>query len=168
MKAKIAVYNMEWTRDLFKEDRSLKTTGKDGKRSQQLAEIVQAMDPDFLGISEGPNTLVNGNKTAGIQLEKWTQRFLPCSQLKGIHGFSSSGQQELCALYNPNKFKVLFTPETKRGQRFDEPFLTDTTNRLIKEQYKHYRPPLELSILGLDDQLFSRVIIASYKVKGDI
>lgn len=69
MKTKIAVYNMEWTRGLFKEDRSLKTTRKDGKRSQQLAEIVQAMDPDFPGIAEGPNTLVNGSKTAGIQLE---------------------------------------------------------------------------------------------------
>lgn len=165
---------MEWTRDLFEEDRSLKTTGKDGKRSQLLAEIVQAMDPDFLGIAaEGPNTLVNGSKTAGIQLKKWIQHFLPRSPLKGIHGFSSSGQQELCALYNPNKFNVLFTPDTKPGQRFDEPFLTDTTNRLIKEQYEkeqyeHYRPPLELSILGLDDQLFGRVIIASYKVKGGI
>ena len=103
MKAKIAVYNMEWMRDLFEEDGSLKTTGKDGKRSQQLAEIVRAMDPDFLGIAEGPNTLVNGSKTASIQLETWVQHFLPGSPLKGIHGFPSSGQQELCALYNSNK-----------------------------------------------------------------
>jgi hypothetical protein len=166
MKAKIAVYNMEWMRDLFEEDGSLKTTGKDGKRSQQLAEIVLAMNPDFLGIAEGPNTLVNGSKTASIQLEAWAQHFLPGTPLKGVHGFPSSGQQELCALYNPNKLKVLFTPETKPGKRFDEPFLTDTTNRLIKEQYEHYRPPLELSILGLDDQLFSRVIIAHTKSKG--
>ncbi len=166
MKEKIAVYNMEWMRDLFEEDGSLKTTGKDGKRSQQLAEIVQAMDPDFLGIAEGPNTLVNGSKTATIQLETWVQHFLPGSPLKGIHGFPSSGQQELCALYNSNKLKVLFTPETKQGQRFDIPFLTDTTNRLIKEQYEHYRPPLELSIIGLNDQFFSRVIIAHTKSKG--
>ncbi len=166
MKAKIAVYNMEWMRDLFESDGSLKTTGKDGKRSQQLADVVRAIEPDFLGIAEGPDTLVNGSKTASIQLETWAQHFLPELPLKGIHGFPSAGQQELCALYNPNKLKVLFTPEIKHGERFDEPFLTDTTNRLIKEQYEHYRPPLELSILGMDDQLFSRVIIAHTKSKG--
>jgi hypothetical protein len=42
----------------------------------------------------------------------------------------------------------------------------DTTNRMIKEQYQHYRPPLELSILGLDDRFLTRVIIAHTKSKG--
>jgi hypothetical protein len=77
-----------------------------------------------------------------------------------------SVQQELAAIYDATKLKVLFTPEMKDGERFNEPFLMDTTNRMIKEQYKHYRPPLELSILGLDNKFISRVIIAHTKSKG--
>jgi hypothetical protein len=166
MKLKIAVYNVEWMRNLFDADGQPVTTGKDGARSQQLAEIVDAMDPDFMGIVEGPNTLVSGARTASAQLEAWTQLFIPSKVYKGIHGFPSAGQQELCAIYKPDKLKVLFTPVTELGKRFDEPFLVDTTNRLIKEQYEHYRPPLELSLLTADGQFISRVIIAHTKSKG--
>lgn len=166
MQLRIGVYNMEWMRDLFESDGSPITTGKEGTRSQQLAEIVKAMNLDFLGIVEGPDTLVNGSKTASGQLENWVNHFIPGNTYKAVHGFPSSGQQELCAIYDASKLKVLFTPEMKDGERFNEPFLMDTTNRMIKEQYKHYRPPLELSILGLDDTLISRVIIAHTKSKG--
>ncbi|MHA7128379.1 endonuclease/exonuclease/phosphatase family protein [Algoriphagus namhaensis] len=166
MKLKIAVFNVKWMRDLFTSDGEPNQTGKDHERSLQLAKIFRAMQPDFIGIVEGPNTLVNLSKTASGQLEAWLQVYVPESPLKGIHGFPSPGQQELCALYDPTKMKVLFTPETRAGKRFDEPFLMDTTNRLIKEQYKHYRPPLELTILGTDDTFISRVIIAHTKSKG--
>src|SRR5690606_14802147 len=166
MKLKIGVYNVEWMRDLFDTEGNPKMTGKELTRSQQLAEVISAMDADFLGIVEGPNTLVDGSKKASAQMEIWTQTFIPGSNYKGIHGFPSAGQQELCAIYKPDKINVLFTPETKAGKRFDEPFLQDTTNRLIKEQYVHYRPPLELSILGLDDSFITRVIIAHTKSKG--
>lgn len=163
---RIGVYNVEWMRDLFDTAGNPKMTGKELIRSQHLADVIQAMNPDFLGIVEGPNTLVDGSKTASAQLDIWTQTFIPGSNYKGVYGFPSPGQQELCAIYKPDKVKVLFTPETKAGKRFDEPFLQDTTNRLIKEQYKHYRPPLELSILALDDTMITRVIIAHTKSKG--
>lgn len=166
MELKIGVYNVEWMRNLFDPEGNPITTGSDGNRSRQLAEVVEAMDPDFLGIVEGPNTLANLSKTASLQLEAWVQEFMPGKNLKAIHGFPSAGQQELCALYNPDKIKVLFTPVLKEGKRFDEAFLVDTLNRLIKEQYKHYRPPLELSILGMDDSFLTRVIIAHTKSKG--
>lgn len=166
MKLKIGVYNIQWMRDLFNTDGTPNTSGRDHERSQFLASIIENMNPDFLGIVEGPNTLVDQSKTASLQLESWLSEYLPSSNLKGIHGFPSPGQQELCALYNPDKIKVLFTAETKASKRFDEPFLMDTTNRLIKEQYVHYRPPLELSILNLEDIFLTRVIIAHTKSKG--
>lgn len=166
MKLQVAVFNVQWMRDLFLPDGQPNTTGKDHERSQQLAKVISAINPDFLGIVEGPNTLVNQSKTASQQLEAWLATYIPDSKLKAVHGFPSPGQQELCALYHPDKIKVLFTPETRSDKRFDEPFLVDTTNRLIKEQYKHYRPPLELSIVGLDDSFISRVIIAHTKSKG--
>lgn len=166
MNLRIGVYNMQWMRDLFQTDGNPITTGKEGTRSQQLAEIVAAMNLDFLGIVEGPDTLVNGSKTASVQLENWVNHFIPGNTYKGIHGFPSAGQQELCAIYDASKIKVVFAPEMKDGERFNEPFLMDTTNRMIKEQYRHYRPPLELSILGLDNRFISRVIIAHTKSKG--
>ncbi|WP_157373458.1 endonuclease/exonuclease/phosphatase family protein [Algoriphagus terrigena] len=163
---RVAVYNMEWMRDLFHPDGTPITTGKDGKRSRSLAAIIKALQVDFLGVVEGPDTLVSGAKTSSGQLLAWANEFIPGHTFSAVHGFPSSGQQELGALFDHTKIKVLFTPETRDGERFNEPFLMDTTNRMIKEQYKHYRPPLELSILGLDDQLFSRVIIAHTKSKG--
>ncbi|MDN3203497.1 endonuclease/exonuclease/phosphatase family protein [Algoriphagus sediminis] len=166
MNLKIAVYNVQWMRDLFNTDGSPNTSGKDHERSLQLAQVISAINPDFLGVVEGPNTLVDRSKTASDQLMNWLAEYMPGSNLQAIHGFPSPGQQELCALYNPDKIKVLFTPETDERKRFDEPFLMDTTNRLIKEQYKHYRPPLELTILGTDDTFISRVIIAHTKSKG--
>lgn len=166
MNLRIAVYNMEWMRDLFEPDGTPKMTGKDGKRSKKLADIVKALQVDFLGVVEGPDTLVNGSKTTSGQLIAWADEFMPGHTFSAVHGFPSSGQQELGAMFDSTKLKVLFTPETRDGERFNEPFLMDTTNRMIKEQYRHYRPPLELSILGLDDQLISRVIIAHTKSKG--
>ena len=166
MKLRIGVYNVEWMRELFETDGSPKTTGKEAVRSRQLARIIQAMDPDFLGIVEGPDTLVSGLKTTSGQLDLWANEFIPGHDFKAVHGFPSAGQQELGAMFKSSKLKVLFTPEVKEGERFDQPFLMDTTNRMIKEQYKHYRPPLEVSILAMDDRLLSRVIIAHTKSKG--
>lgn len=161
-----AVYNVEWMRDLFDLDGNPRVTPQENTRSQQLAEVIQAIDPDFLGIVEGPNTLVDQSKTASQQLVTWTQQFIPGSNYQAVHGFPSPGQQELCAIYRPDKVKVLFTPENDVKKSFKEPFLVDTTNRLIHEQYKHYRPPLELSVLDLNDNLISRVIVAHTKSKG--
>ncbi|WP_299441578.1 endonuclease/exonuclease/phosphatase family protein [uncultured Aquimarina sp.] len=166
MKLRIAVYNVNWMRKLFHTDGTPITTGDIGKRSQQLASITKTINPDFIGIIEGPDTLVDGSKTASIQLEKWASHYALNNNFKGIHGHPSSGQQELCALYDSSKIKVAFTPTTDSKNQFNEPFLVDTTNKLIKEQYKHYRPPLELTINNLADEHFSKIIIAHTKSKG--
>jgi len=166
MKLKIGVYNVEWMRKLFNSDGTPKTTGKEFERSQQLATLINTMNLDFLGIVEGPDTLSDGSKTASMQLNNWVTEFGLNSNLKGIHGTPSRGQQELCALYDSAKINVEFTPTTSKKNQFDQPFLVDTTNKLIKEQYKHYRPPLELTIKNLTGDEFSKVIVAHTKSKG--
>ncbi len=166
MKIKVAVYNAEWMRNLFNKDGSPVTVGEEFEKSKQLAEVINQINPDFLGIVEGPDTLVDGSKTASGQLEKWRDEFGLNPNFKAVHGHPSGGQQELCALYDSSKINVSFTPTKSKKNQFDEPFLVDTTNRLIKEQYKHYRPPLELTIENLNGNEFSRVIIAHTKSKG--
>lgn len=169
MKLKVAVYNVEWMTRLFDSNGELKTTGDEVTRAKQLAEVIEKMSPDILGIVEGPDTKVDGSKTASIQLEKWAAKYNLNSKYKGVHGFPSNGQQELCALYRSDKVKVLFQPEKRESKHpFNEQFLVDTTDTLIKEAYKHYRSPLELQVLSATDPTkeVARMIIAHTKSKG--
>lgn len=166
MKLKIGVYNVKWMRDLFKPDGTPRTTGEELERSQKLASVIKKMDLDFLGIVEGPDTLADGSKTASMQLDNWVAEFGLNSNFKGIHGIPSGGQQELCALYDSTKIIVEFTPTSSSKNQFNKPFLVDTTNKLIKEQYKHFRPPLELTIKNLAGDEFAKVIVAHTKSKG--
>jgi predicted extracellular nuclease len=168
MKLRVAVYNMEWMVNLFTKEGEPETTGKDGERSAQLADVVKAIDPDILGVVEGPDTTVSGSKSASAQLEAWAAHHGLVNSYKAVHGFPSSGRQELCALYNSNTVTVKHVPvQDKSKDPFDEPFLVDTTESLIKEYYKHYRPPLELSVRpeGGGNEL-ARIIVAHAKSKG--
>lgn len=164
----IAVYNVEWMKRLFDADGQPITDGDKGKRSRQLAEVVAAIDPDILGIVEGPDTTASGSKTASDQIGAWAAYHGLNASYKGVHGFPSAGQQELCALYKSNKVTVNHKPEKKASRHpFNEKFLVDTTDSLVKEQYKHYRPPLELSVEeAVAGNELMRIIVAHTKSKG--
>ncbi len=176
MKLRFAVYNMEWMRNLFNKDGTPKQMGqgsvedqKDADRSAQLAEVVNSIDPDILCIVEGPDTIKNGTKTASKQLEAWGNLHALDSNYKAVHGIPSGGQQELCTLYRKDRVHIVHKPE-KNAKRhpFDEPFLVDTNESLIKEHYKHYRPPLELSVRMATDinTEIGRIIVVHTKSKG--
>ncbi len=166
MKLKIAVYNVEWMRNLFHKDGTPKKTGKELERSKQLTKVINKINPDFIGIVEGPDTLADGSKTASQQLELWIAEFGLNPNYKAVHGHPSAGQQELCAIYDSSKIAVSFTPTIDKKNQFDQPFLIDTTNKLIKEQYKHFRAPLELTVKDLNNKVLTKVIIAHTKSKG--
>lgn len=168
MELKVAVYNMEWMVNLFTKNGQLKTTGEDGERSGLLAEVVKAIDPDILGVVEGPDTTVSGSKTASAQMKAWAVHYGLDDSYKAVHGFPSGGRQELCALYRSDKVVLKHAPvKSKSKNPFNEPFLLDTTDTLIKEHYEHYRAPLELSVIsaGSGDEL-ARIIIVHAKSKG--
>ena len=176
MKLKMAVYNVEWMKDLFFPDGTPKTANepnaddrKDGRRSARLAEVVQAIDPDVLCIVEGPDTLANQTKTASGQLLAWRDLHGLDPNYQAVHGLTSGGVQELCALYRSDKASLVHDPELKTSKHpFNEYFLVDTTDSLVKEQYKHYRPPLELSLCepGAGGAERARIIVAHTKSKG--
>ncbi len=168
MKLKVAIYNMEWMVNLFTRDGTPKTSGEDGERSGQLAEVTKAVDPDILGIVEGPDTTVSGSKLASAQLEAWAALHGLHGAYRGVHGFPSPGRQELCSLYRSDKVTLKHAPVRSQSKSpFSEPFLVDTTESLIKEQYEHYRPPFEVSVRPSSggDEL-ARIIIAHTKSKG--
>ncbi|MCA9218365.1 MAG: hypothetical protein KDB27_35090 [Planctomycetales bacterium] len=169
MKLKVAVYNVEWMSHLFDSNGNPKASGAEAARAAQLGKVVAKMSPDILGIVEGPDTTVSGSKSASQQLEKWAAGQGLHASFKGVHGFPSNGQQELCALYRSDKVNVKFKPEKKQSKHpFNEQFLVDTSDTLIKEAYKHYRAPLELQVLSLTSPAkeVARVIVAHTKSKG--
>ena len=180
MKLKIVEYNMEWMKYLFVNGQPINTSpdaekpesnwNEDEKltvKSQRLIEVLKYLDADIIAVIEGPDTLANGSKTAKAQLELWMSEFslTPNRNYKAIEGFTSNGQQELCAIYDSDKLILEHTPETKNS--FDEEFLADTLEKSIKEQYKHFRPPFEVTIKKKETQekLF-KMIIAHAKSKG--
>lgn len=123
MKLRFAVYNVEWMKNLFSKEGTPKQVGqgsaddkRDAQRSVLLAGFIQAIDPDILGVVEGPDTLKSGNKTASKQLEAWCQLHGLDANYKGVHGFASGGQRELCTLYRKNKVNVVHKPENEVSQ----------------------------------------------------
>lgn len=176
MKLKFAVYNMEWMKNLFfadgtpkKADEGSVDDRQQGRRSERLAEVVQAIDPDVLCIVEGPDTLADGSKTAASQLEAWRDLHHLAADYEAVQGITSGGQQELCALFKKSKIRLVHDPEKKASKNpFDKYFLVDTMDSLIKEQYKHYRPPLELSLRepAAGGAELARLILVHTKSKG--
>lgn len=168
MKLNIAVYNMEWMAYLFDTQGNLKTDNESLTRAQNLATVVAAMDPDILGIVEGPDTTVSGSKSASAQMEQWAAHFDLDSSYRAVHGFPSGGRQELCVLFKSSKLEITHRPtQDKSKNPFNEPFAVDTNETLVKELYEHYRPPLELSVESVaDNQEIARIIVAHAKSKG--
>jgi hypothetical protein len=174
MELRVAVYNVEWMKDLFRDGQPKLPSqpgddGDDGRRSQALAEVVRAIDPDVLLVVEGPDTLADGSKTASGQLEAWRDAFGLDPAYRAVHGIPSGGRQELCALYRSSRVILTHDPEgAARRNPFDRPFLVDTLDTLIKEQYEHYRPPLELSLADAQEpgEEVARIVLAHTKSKG--
>lgn len=169
MELKIAVYNVKWMARMFDANGDLKKTGPEKDRAVQLSAVVAAMDPDLIGIVEGPDTTVSGSKSASKQIEAWAAAQGLHASYKAVHGFPSPGRQELCAMYRSDKLVVAFDPETRKAKNpFNEQFLVDTSDSLIQEAYKHYRSPLELKVLKAGDASKEIVclIVAHTKSKG--
>ncbi len=168
MELKVAVYNVNWMANLFSKDGQPKTDGEAGERSALLAEVVRAIDPDILGVVEGPDTTVSGSKTASGQLKAWAVHHRLDSLYRAAHGFPSGGRQELCVLFKSDKVILKHAPVRSKSENpFNEPFLLDTTESLIKEHYQHYRPPLEISVRpAAGGNELARIIVAHTKSKG--
>lgn len=170
---------MEWMKELFVNGTPINEPPSPDKnedewnknealtmKSQRLVRVLKHLDADVVAIVEGPDTLANGSKTASGQLELWMTAFgLDTRNYKAIQGFTSKGQQELCAIYDADKLILEHAPESDNS--FDAPFLADTLEKSIKEQYEHWRPPMELTVkLKADQSKLFKMIVAHAKSKG--
>jgi len=70
-----AVYNIEWFDKLFEKDNSLKADAKSSQRLVAIAEVINNLNVDLLGVVEAPNHMKNGTKKTVTCLKNFAQYF---------------------------------------------------------------------------------------------
>lgn len=162
-------YNVEWFDDHFEPDNSLKTEAASQKVFDALATVLGAIDPDMIGITEGPNTTTTtGNRSTVQALENYAAA-KGSRQSKALIGYPSPGRQEIAALYDPSVLTLTHDPGGRAGAAknppFNESFEIDSDADGIREVYKHYRPPLEVKATRADggDDFWMMVVHAKSK-----
>lgn len=175
---RIATYNVEWFTELFDNSGALieneTLSGREGiSKSDQLTAlglVFERMDADLVLIVEAPDQSHNRNCVEA--LENFAGRF-GLRARKGIIGFKNSTQQEIAALYDPDKLELQHDPkgaETgKKGSdeapRFDGVFRIDLDIDATEDKIVFSKPPLELAGRTLSGHDF-RLIGAHLKSKA--
>lgn len=169
MAFRVCHWNIQDLDELFDSQNRLVTTAPAQERLGQLAAVLTAIAPDFLGVVEAPNDASSGNKSTVKCLEAFAA-FAGLSARKGILGYPSRGQQEIAALYDPDRFRVRHAPggraESKSNPKFDGQLHFDTDDDRIVELYEFYRPPLELRVQEKATGDVYWFILAHAKSKG--
>jgi endonuclease/exonuclease/phosphatase family metal-dependent hydrolase len=181
---RIASYNAEWMVRLFQTNSDVPWSKQNTKpdagnkgasqayqnyiRSCKIARVIQTINPDIIGICEGPPSFNH--------LKKWVDEFLPDSGYKVIMAeddFLSEGEQQLAVLCREEDEQRGF--EIKARARhirsatrrpFNGKFVFDTDDDRIKEIYEFYRPPLEVEVRIEGISKSAKIIVAHLKSKA--
>lgn len=163
-------YNIEWFDDHFEPDNSLKTDAESRKKFAGVGRVISEIDPDLVGITEGPNTTTTtGARDTVMALEAFAAA-TGLRQRRAMIGFPSPGRQEIALLYDPDAVTPVHDPGGREGSvrnpRFDETFQIDSDADGIREVYKHYRPPLEARVARADGGADFWLMVVHAKSKG--
>lgn len=167
---RLMAYNIEWFDECFEDDNSLSTTSEAQKKLEAVAEVVTVIDPDLIGITEGPNTTTTtGSRNTVMALENFAAA-KGLRQSKAMIGYPSAGRQEIAVLFDPTVCDVTHDPGGKTGHKtnppFNEPFQADSDGDGINEIYRHYRPPLEAKVTRSDGGDPFWIMVVHAKSKG--
>lgn len=174
MSIRICSYNIEWFDELFGSDNLFATSGNPKKqkkiteRLEAIADVIQTVDADLIGIIEAPNTANSGVKDTVACLEHFAGHF-GLRTNKAMIGFASAGKQELAILFDSGKFLASHDPggtSSRKNPKFTAEFVDDTDADRIKELYKHYRPPLEVALTRKDGGNAFHLMLVHTKSKG--
>jgi len=174
MTLRICTYNIRDFDDLFTAhdafaggDRDEKTTRLEVREA--IRDVLLAVDPDVLGVVEGPDTTATGSRSTVAALETFAA-WGGLRVRKALTGFVSQGKQELALLYDPDRVRARHAPggsaNSKSNPRFDGELQFDTDDDRVKEVYRFYRPPLEakLSVQASGRDLY--LMLCHAKSKG--
>ena len=167
---RVMAYNIEWFDNHFEPDNSLKSSQKSQKKFDSVFQVISSIDPDIIGIIEGPNTTTTtGIKNTAKALENFASK-KGLRQRKALTGFPSRGKQEIALLYDPTLITAEHDPGGSPGSvknpQFNEPFQADSDGDEVKELYRHYRPPLEAKITRSDGGNDFWLMVVHVKSKG--
>ena len=163
-------YNIEWFDDHFEADNSMKTDPDSARKFAGVAAVIAATDPDLIGITEGPNTTTTtGNRSTVDALEGFATAH-GLRQNTALIGYPSGGRQEIALLYDPAVFGAAHDPggsaTSKSNPSFNRGFESDSDGDGIRENYKHFRPPLEARITRADGGAEFWLMVVHAKSKG--
>ena len=163
-------YNIEWFDDHFEPDNSLKTNVEAVKKFDAVAGVLAALDPDLIGITEGPNTTTTTGQRSTVAALENLAAAKGLRQSRALMGFPSAGRQEIALLYDPAVLTAAHdpggVPGANKNPPFSERFQIDSDGDGIKELYKHYRPPLEARISRSDGGADFWLMVVHAKSKG--
>lgn len=162
---RLATWNIEFFDRLFNRDNTLKSDAESRTRLEAVAAVLQAVEADLIGVTEGPNT--GGNQSTVTKLEAFADAF-NLSTRKALTGFTSRGVQEIALLYNDDKIAAEHKPGGAgvNNPPFNREFRVDTDEDRIKEVYAHFRPPLEAEVTVRASGESFCLIVAHIKSKG--
>lgn len=167
---RLMAYNIEWFDDHFEADNSMKTGAASVTKFDGVAAVLTGIDPDLVGITEGPNTTTTTGERDTVKALEGFAAAKGLRQRKALIGFPSPGRQEIALLYDPDMFEAAHDPGGRRGAvknpPFDERFRIDSDGDGIDELYKHYRPPLEARITRKDGGADFLLMVVHAKSKG--
>ena len=131
--------------------------------------MLQALNPDLIGVIEAPNTAKDRTESTVARLEAFAA-WAAIPAKNAMTGIISGGQQELAVLYEPAKVTVTHDPGGRKGSAtnppFDEEFRFDTDDDRIKKVYKFYRPPLEARVGVIATGKSFQLMVVHPKSKG--
>lgn len=164
---RLMTYNIEHFNRAFAKDNSLNTDEDSVEKLTAVAQIIAAIDPDLIGITEAPNS--GGDQSAVDKLQNFAAHH-NLRQNAAMTGYDSRGTQEIALLYDPTVVTAVHDPggstTAKRNPSFNRQFEVDSDGDGIKEIYNHYRPPLEARITRADGGADFWVIVVHAKSKG--
>lgn len=169
---RIATYNVEWFTSLFdRRGRILDDGEKSARygvsRAEQLGAlgiVFTAVDADCFLIVEAPDA--NGRRHTVPMLEAFAARF-GLRQRRAVLGFANETQQEIAALYDPDRLSLRHEPAegTPEAPRFDTSLLIDLDIDDRLDTVVFSKPPLEL-VLETPQGLRARLIGVHIKSKA--
>ncbi len=158
---RLATWNVEYFSDLFDNRDNLLADGEDshrygvtrGEQADGIAYGLERVDADLTMIIEAPNTGHTQNTVRA--LERFADAY-GLRQRKAVMGFVNNTEQEIAALYDPDRLSVTHTPmESELAPRFDGTFRLDVDVDGQPDTHVFSKPPLELTLTapGIDPPL---------------
>ena len=158
---RLATWNVEYFADLFDSRDNLLADDEPSHRhgvsradqADGVAWVLERVDADLTMIIEAPNSGHTQNTVRA--LERFAAAY-GLRQRKALMGFVNDTEQEIAALYDPDRLSVAHTPmESAAAPRFDGIFKLKVDVDGQPDRHVFSKPPLEITLTaeGIDPPL---------------